>query len=143
MIEQLKARYEQYRQESEEVLRKASPTDGLFGFGEDPRKNPCHDRFYEDVARWVREFAESNPSSAHAEAAVDQILRAPSENRDTAVFWYMYAAQKHAAPLIPLMSADSCAKLRDWYDGAYPKIDRMPVQKEIYKLLRKGAKTRK
>ena len=105
MIEQLKARYEQYRQESEEVLRKASPTDGLFGFGEDPRKNPCHDRFYEDVERWSGVFLSQNPTAEDAEAAVNQILRAPAENRGTAVFWYMYAAQKHAAALIPLMKS--------------------------------------
>ena len=143
MLEQLKARYGRYCLEYAEVLRKKSPADGLFGFGNDPKKHPCHDSFYEDVAAWVREFAANDPTAPEAEAAVELILRAPAQHREEEVFWYMYAAQKHAAELITRMGPEACADLAVWYNEAYPKLDRMPVQKDIYKRLRKGAKARK
>lgn len=143
MLEQLKARYERYCREYDEVLRKKSPADGLFGFGNDPKKHHCHDSFYEDVAAWVREFEANDPAAPEAEAAVDYILRAPERHRDGEVFWYMYAAQKHAAELIARMGPAACGELAAWYNEAYPRLDRMPVQKDIYKRLRKGAKARK
>ena len=38
-----------------------------------------------------------------------------------------------------LLDADGCAELRTLFDELYPKRDRMPVQQELYKALKKGA----
>ncbi|MBQ7800983.1 MAG: hypothetical protein IJ375_01520 [Oscillospiraceae bacterium] len=143
MLERLKARYGQYEREAREAVRKARPTDGLFGMGADPRKHPCHDQFYEDVGSWVAEFLAAEPGTEEAAEAAEWILMAADIHRDEETFWYMYAAQGHARELIPLMPPERRAALRDRYDGAYPAMDRMPVQKTVYKLLRKNTKAKK
>lgn len=140
MLQQLKARYGQYEQEMQKVLAKASPTDGLFGMGADPKAHPCHDYFYEAVEEWVREFEASQPSAEDAAEAAEWIIQAANAHRDTPVYWYMYAAQQLAAPLIPRMDPKRCRALVEWYDQAHRKIERMPAQQKLYKLLRKHAK---
>ena len=71
---------------------------------------------------------------------VNWILRAADGCRDRETYWYMYAAQAHALPLIPGMTQEDCRVLLDWYDGAYPPRDRMPVQEQVYKALKKAAR---
>ncbi|MBO4939270.1 MAG: hypothetical protein J6C98_09805 [Oscillospiraceae bacterium] len=143
VLEQLKARYARYEQEARKAVLNAKPTDGLFGMGADPRKHPCHDQFYQDVAEWADTFEKTAPSAQAAADAVEWIIRAADSHRDEETYWYMYAAQVHARLLIPLMAPDRCASLVRWYDSAYPPIDRMPVQKELFRLLRKCSKAKK
>lgn len=143
MMERLKARYEQYEKEAQKAVLEAKPTDGLFGMGADPRKHPCHDRFYADVESWVGEFLSREPSPEEAAEAAEWIIKAADSHRDTDAYWYMYAAQGHACPLIGRMSAERCKALAQWYDNAHPAIERMPVQRSVYKLLRKIAKAKK
>ena len=143
MLNQLKARYERYEQEARQARKKASAFDGLFGMGADPRRHPCHESFYEDVARWVQEFLEAGPSVPEVSDAVEWILMAADSRRGTDVYWYMYAAQGLAEPLIGRMAPERCAQLLRWYDKAYPKCERMPVQASVYKLLRKCVKAKK
>ena len=139
-MEQLRARYEQYEQEAREVAENAKPWDGVLGFGNDPRKHACHDIFYRDVGAWTEEFLKSGPTPAQAAEAVEQIIRAAKEHEGEVTFGYLYAAQGFARALIPLMAPEDCKRLQQWYDGAYRPIDRFPLQKEVYKLLKKGAK---
>lgn len=140
MLNRLKARYWQYEVEAGKSVQKARPTDGLFGMGADPRKHPCHDAFYEDVGNWVDEFLNAEPSSQEADEAAMWIIKAAAGHRDTEVYWYMFAAQGYAVPLIQKMTPESCRELAEWYDKAYPKRDRMPVQQNVFKLLQKRAK---
>lgn len=140
MMEQLRQRYEQYQQDAREAVRKANPWDGMLGFGNDPRRNPCHERFYADVEAWTEEFLRRGPSAAEAAEAVRWMLQAAQEHRDEVTFLYLFAAQGHARKLIPLMAAEDCGMLQDWYDGAYRKVERMPVQQEVYKLLKQGSR---
>lgn len=142
MLERLKARYEQYEQDMKKVLAKASPADGLFGMGNDPKAHPCHDYFYEDVESWVAEFQATDPSREDVNQAVEWIVMAADAHRNTPVYWYMYAAQQLAAPLIEKMDPQRCEALVRWYDHAHKKLERMPAQQRLYKLLRKHAKGR-
>ena len=105
--------------------------------GDDPRRHACHEQFYEDVAAWVAAFQAKDPTGEQAEAAVRWILESAAEHRDEDVYWYMYAAQGHAKNLIPRMTAEACAQLAAWYDEAYPALDRMPAQQEVYRLLKR------
>ena len=50
----------------------------------------------------------------------------------------MYAAQGWCRELVGLLDVDGCAELRTLFDELYPKRDRMPVQQELYKALKKG-----
>lgn len=139
-LEQLKGIYTKYIQDVDRVCRSAKPTDGLFGWGEDPRKDPCHMRFYEDAEQWTKAFLAGGPGEAEAFEAVRFMLQTPSEYRQKRCFWFLYAAQGLTREMIPLLQANHCVLLRDFYDENYPRRDRMPVQKDVYRLLKKGAK---
>lgn len=137
MVQQLKDRYGRYVEEVRKVRENAPATAGLFGMGDDPRKNPCHMSFYEDVEQWVKEFLASGPDAESAYQAVCWILSAAAQHRDQECYWFMYAAHGHCKRLIPLLTSENCGELVRFYDDSYPRRDRMPVQKEIYKLLKK------
>ena len=139
MLQKMKDRDETYIQDVKKVYKDAKPMDGLFGWGDDPRKDPCHMRFYEDMEQWTREFLAAAPEREDVYEAVRFILETPAEHRSSHCFWFMYAAQGMTREMIPRLTAEQCAGLRESYDGHYPKRDRMPVQNEVYKLLKKGA----
>lgn len=139
MLQKMKDRYESYIQDVKKVYKDAKPMDGLFGWGDDPRKDPCHMRFYEDLEQWTRAFLESAPAQADVYEAVRFMLETPADHRSSHCFWFMFAAQGMTRELIPQLTAEQCAGLRESYDARYPKRDRMPVQKEVYKLLKKAA----
>ena len=140
MLKKLEAIYIGYEEAVTAVYQKAKPGDGLFGWGEDPKKDPCHMAFYEAVERWTADFLSSQPDRDGAFRAVKYLLETPETCRERHCFWFMYAAQGFSRELIPLLGKEQCAELMAYYDGAYPKRDRMPVQKEVYRLLKKGAK---
>ena len=79
MLEQLKERYRQYDEEATLVRKKASPADGLFGFGNDPKNHPCHEMFYEDIGRWTKAFLASAPNPEQSYAAARFLIAAPVE----------------------------------------------------------------
>ena len=137
MLEQLKERYKKYAADAEKVAKEASPMAGVWGWGEDPRNDACHTRFYEDIGLWMDAFLASNPSDEVRYQVAEWILCAAAEQGNQNTFWFLYAVQGHCKPLIPLLSKEQRTKLRDYYDAHYPKKDRMPVQKELYKLLSK------
>lgn len=139
-LEQLRVIYEKYIQDVEEVYRNAKPVDGLFGWGDDPRKDPCHMRFYEDAERWTKQFLNAAPGEAEVFEVVRFMLEIPAQYREKHCFWFLYAAQGLTREMIPLLQGVHCTGLRDFYDENYPRRDRMPVQKDVYRLLKKGAK---
>ena len=137
-MQDLKNRYEQYLQEAEKARQKAGLCDGLFGMGNDPRKAPCHEAFYEFVAHWVGACVQTEGDCGEAAAWLLKIAEAHREEKD--VFGYLYAAQGHALPLIVRMDREKAKELLCWYESAYPRRDRMPVQDEVYKALKKAAR---
>ena len=140
-MQDLKNRYEQYLAEAEKARKKAGLCDGLFGMGNDPRKAPCHDAFYEYVAGWVQEFLAQDPTAQDCAAAVEWIVKLAAahwEQKDT--FGYLYAIHGHIIPLIPRLDRDAAKELASWYEGAYPRRKRMPVQDQVFKALKKAAK---
>ena len=141
-MEELTQIYRTYAEQSARILRDAKPLDGLFGFGDDPRKDPCHMRFYEDAERWAKRFLASEPTGEALYEAVRFLLQTPDVYREKSCFWFMYAAQGFARDMIPKLDSIQCSQLRELYDALYPKRDRMPVQTEVYKLLKRGSKRR-
>ena len=135
-IDKLKQKYFDYLTAVKELEQKAALTDGLMGFGRDPKTDPCHEAFYTDVASWVEEFLAADPTPEEVSQAAFWILQAAYPHEDhTTVFWILYAVHGHAAPLIPLMSPEGRRELAAWYDKHHPKRSRLPVQKKIAKLL--------
>ena len=137
MLEQLKERYLCYDEEATLVRKKASPADGLFGFGNDPKNHPCHELFYEDIGKWTKAFLETRPDAQDTLAAARFLIEAPKTRASRESYWMMYAAQGWCRELVGLLDADGCAELRTLFDELYPKRDRMPVQLELLKTLNK------
>lgn len=141
-VEQLKEIYTRYEQAYARAQADAPACGGLLGMGESPKNAACHEVFYEAVEQWAAEFAQGNPGPEAAEEAAELILTAAHRYRDTGLYWYCYAAQGHAAQLVEFLTPQAAARLQSWYDSAYPVLDRMPVQKKLYKQLKKQAKQR-
>ena len=141
LLQTLKNRYDRYVAEAQEARQKAGLCDGLFGMGNDPRKHPCHERFYEAVGSWVANFLEGKPGEGECAEAAEWILKAADLNRENQdAYWYMYAAQIHALPVIAKLPRDEAKRLLQWYDRAYPPRERMPVQDQIFRALKKTAR---
>ena len=109
----------------------------MFGIGASTKDYPCHDDFYEAMEGWCRDFVAKNPSRAEAEAAVRYIFEMSENFRGKLTYWYMYAAHGFTRPIIRLVSAEFAKKMRVWYNEKNPRQDRMPVQREVFKLLKK------
>lgn len=129
--------YEQYEDRLGKAIAKAGFGAGMFGLGDDPRKNGCNDMFYENLEQWAEEFLAGNPSQEDAAQAVRWILGYSAEHKGGPTYWYSFAAQKHAGGLISRLAAQDAAQILEKFQKDYPKDERMPVQEEIYKLLRK------
>ncbi len=142
LIEILKNQYELYLAEALEARRKAGICDGLFGMGKDPRKDACHERFYHAIENWTAEFLNQETTAQQKAEAAAWILKAADRHRgEMDVYWYLYAAHLHAIPIIEKLETEPAKELLQWYDQAYPARERMPVQDQVYRALKKAART--
>ena len=135
---ELKELYEAYFEKSAEVRRKAPPFAGFWGFGNDPAKDACHEAFYESVQEWVSNFHDANPD--HVLEVVKFIYAAPLEHRGEDVYGYLYAAHGLTMSLIPRLRPEDCAELAQWYNGKYPRHQRLPMQQQVWKALKEQGK---
>lgn len=140
MINELKGLYEDYLKESVEVRRKAPMFAGWLGLGNDPRKNPCHEAFYDATIAWTERYVASNPDQEKVMEVARFMLETPEKFREYDAYWFMYVAIGNIRPLIPLLTKDDCKILVKRFDELYKKRDRMPLQVETYKKLVKAAK---
>ena len=134
---QLMEIYQDYLTKAVKIRKKASPFAGIFGMGDDPRKHPCHEEFYEAVETWVKDFSPSDPAETFK--VVEYILQAAvahENNRD--VYWFLYAAHALTMPLIPALNPEDRQTLAEWYNQTYPRRVRFPVQNQVLKALKTG-----
>lgn len=140
MLNELKAMYENYLNESQEVRKKAPLFAGWLGLGSDPRKHPCHEAFYDATIAWTERFVATQPSAEEAMEVALFELETPPAYRDYDAYWFMFVAIGNIRPLIPLLTKEDCKALVKRFDELYRKADRMPLQVETYKKLVKAAK---
>lgn len=138
----LKEIYEAYEQALNNAYEQASPYHGLLGQGSlgDPRFDPCNRAFYDKVGQWVADFAASGPSADAAYQVSRFLLEAAGTNKKARTYWYYLVCQGYVSKLVPLLSRENCADLRDRYGKAYPKRERLPIQDQLYKQLTNAAK---
>ncbi len=134
----LQAIYQDYIGQAAAALQNASTFDGLWGFGNDPKKDPCHVKFYETVDHYIDTLVQGCPPEEAFQAA-DWIIRTPLLHENQAVYWCMIAVHGPCKKLIPLLTPGQCAQLCRVYDDSYLRRDRLPVQQELYKALKKRA----
>lgn len=141
-MEQLKACYAAYLAAVEKAEKNKSTWNGAFGLGSSTKDHPCHDDFYEAMGAWCDGFVKKNPTQAEAEEAVRFILETSEAHRGKLPYWYMYAAHGFTRPIIPMVSPQFAGEMRVWYNERNPRQDRMPVQREVFKLLKKQEKAK-
>ena len=138
--DQLDSIYFQYAQQAQQVRENAGMFDGVLGLGNDPRNNPCHEAFYQQVKSWVADFLACEPGPEEAFQATQYILMSADRYRNEEAYWFCYAAQGLTQPLIDLVPPEQCRQLAEEYERCYPRRDRMPVQQKICRKLKKRAK---
>ena len=139
-MEQLKALYEDYAQKALEVRKKSRLFDGVMGFGDDPRKHPCHETFYLAVKAWVEDFAATNPSAEEANEVISFLIEAPAHNRERECYWFMYASIVFMEPLIPYLNNTYAKALAKRMNLLFPRYDRMPAHQSVFKKLQQAGK---
>ena len=135
-MEQLKACYEAYFAKAKKVWEERPAWDGVLGFGQSTKDHPCHMEFYEAVTAWMEQFLKA-PSADVAEAAITYILQTPESHKEEFTYWTLFAVHGVARPLVGLISPAHAGKMREWYDATYRRQERMPVHRELYKMLKK------
>ena len=133
----LEQAFSDYWQDIETCRKKYRPTDGLLGFGHGLKDDACHERFDERVKQAVIEMAEAGLTPGQAERVLQTLLLRNDINTwHTTAQWMLIAVQRHALPLIPLLSKEQAASLEASYKERWPRHTRLPVQKDILKALK-------
>ncbi len=133
-ITALQTLYARYEETVRELQKNAKPFAGIFGWGDDPRNDPCHVRFYEDVGAMVDSLREAEEAVRFE--ATCWLISAPARCAVKEAVWFQFAAQGHGKLLIPKLTPVHRQELRELFEKAVPRRQRLPVQDEIYKLLK-------
>lgn len=139
-METLRQIYADYLAEADRVRKNASVFAGIFGLGDDPRKNPCHEAFYHNVEKWMEEFVASAPGQELAGEAASFLLEEPRKNAQKEGYWFLYVCVGFIRDLIPFLTTENCEALAERMNTLYPRRERMPVQQETFKMLQKAGK---
>lgn len=138
MTEKLIQLTKDYIAETDELIANRRPGEGLFGFPDSAKNAPCHMQYYNNMETAVRELAGEEPDSSTAEQLVRFLLTAedafPCSQLSS---WTLLAVQRLALPLIPYLSQETKKELCVWFGKKVPRLQRMPVQQEIIKALKK------
>lgn len=142
VTEQMELLCQYYFEESAQVFRNAKIGDGLFGMGDDPKKNPCHQRFYDNMEQLMKECSAGNMTSKQTGEVVFALLTAEDRHKDQneTVKWMLMATQGLSLPMIPRMEAAEAASLLKWYSGYYSFLERFPMQRKVIAALKKAAR---
>lgn len=127
---------EEYAAACKEAAETSRPGDGLFGLGDDPRRRGFHTEFYQRLEAAVGGIVSSQPDREEAYGVACVLLKASTEREAPEMArWTLISVQKLAIPLIPLMSDAQRNELKTWYDHSVPRRERLPVQRDVYRLL--------
>lgn len=127
---------EAYIVEADTVAAKASPWDGLLGMGRDPKKDPCHGKFFKAVGDMVKQLCQRPPAPTLAYDIVSVLLTAQKThpNAENAQ-WMLLAIQGYAQSLVPFLTPEDAKAFAEEYANDIPRWDRLPVQSKVLKAL--------
>ena len=138
-VSYLNERYDQYAEKVAALWKETNPLSRAFDIGSTPKNHPCHMEYYEELSRWVNDFINSDPVYPELLSVTHWFLKAEAAKEGPAnePAWILFAVQGLAKPLIPMLNPEDRDELRTAYDNLYPRRRRLPVQKEVYRLLKK------
>lgn len=133
--------YSAYLEGMDEARRGRRSIDGLLGLGRDAAAERCQDQFVSALRAAVEDFAASQPASADVCDSVRYILAQAHEHRKAqSAYWMLLASHAMALPLVELLTAAQSREVLDWFEGEYPRRERLPVQKQLLTALKARAK---
>ena len=125
-----------YIAEVRNILSNLRLCDGIFGMGNDPKKNPCHMNFYYELEKLVASSVSSEPTEEDAFASAELLIKAPDEKACAPVArCTLVATRKMAIQFIPYLTAEHKDELKRWFDDNVPRRTRMPIEKDVYDAL--------
>ena len=137
----VKALYEEYISEVEQLERNKKPADGLFGLGKKTADDPCHDRFSERLRKMLEDYAAEKPDTSDVRTVLEYIYSIQMEHRDpVSVYWLMNAIHGFTVGLAEMLSREDASVLCELYEKNCPRSERFPVQKKVIKALKSAAK---
>ena len=117
-LERLVACVEEYDKAMEKVTARRKLGDGILGFGNDPKRAPCHMDFYENMGEAV---TAALAEGADAEAMVRFLLElAQSKGHYQMAYPMLEAVQGHALVLVPHLEPQRPASWPTGMDGSIP-----------------------
>lgn len=140
-MKQLTLLYEAYFEEVRAAEKRLKPADGLFGMGERLANAPCHDAFWKALRAFL-EGMDVKEAPGQVGQALDFIYRAPFAYPDVhpSVYWMLLAVQGLTQPLIACLRPEDAQALYRWYQKAYPRRERLPVQNQVLEALKRQGK---
>ena len=141
ILSEIEELYSSYITKAEKVMQNMKPSDGLFGIGKKASDDPCHDEFADSLEKLLTDYENTAPASEEVREVLRYIYNEPVKHEDNKnIYWMMNAVHGLTQGLIRFMSADDASVIWLEYKENYPKSKRLPVQKQIEKLLEKTAK---
>ena len=140
-MQQLVGLYEAYFEQVRAAEKRLKPADGLFGMGERLANAPCHDAFWEALRAFLDGMdVKEDPGQAYQ--ALDFIYRAPFAYPDVhqSVYWMLLAVHGLTQPLIARLRPEDAQAMYLWYQKAYPRRERLPVQNQVLEALKRQGK---
>ena len=140
-MKQLTLLYEAYFEQVRAAEKRLKPADGLFGMGEKLSNAPCHDAFWKALRAFL-EGMDVKEAPGQVGQALDFIYRAPFAYPDVhpSVYWMLLAVQGLTQPLIACLRPEDAQALYRWYQKAYPRRERLPVQNQVLEALKRQGK---
>ena len=127
-----------YIAQTDDLIQNRRPGEGIFGMPDSAKSAPCHMEYYHNMEAAVRELAGDKPDAESAEQLVRFLLTAEEAFPCSQLAsWTLLAVQRLSLPLIPHIPPEKRKELGSWFGKKVPRLQRMPVQQEIYKELKK------
>lgn len=131
---------EDYLADAEKQARNRKPTE-LFGLKFGPSDDPLHERFAQDMAALLNDFAAGEPDSVTLRAVLEKLFAAAQDYPEpVSAHWMLVAVQGLSRELIPRLGSTDAAALAADYEKAWPRRARLPVQDEVLKALKRAGK---
>ena len=135
----MQACMERYQDAMDRLAARLRPGDGIFGFGNDPKKAPYHMDFYNEMGQLAARLAQGEWPAEEAGEAAEFLLTMGEKFGRRLTQPMMEAAQGHVLPLVPLLTSRQAEQLARSYGRRYPRRVRTPVQDKVFQALERRA----
>lgn len=142
-MEALRKLFQDYIAYAGKLREETATVKSVLGLREREIYDAGHKAFDKAVEDWAEAFCQGSHSQEELLQALEIILFTAIGYEEKSPFWYLCAVQRHAAKLIPLLDDSHRAALRVQFEEQYPSGRRLPIQKDVYRLLQKGSEKKK